>query len=192
MGGAISVLLCFLCKSGCSATKVAAQLTFFPPMPPCYRLVRKDNGEFDIEVEDFLEVHRAVSIIFSQLKIPQVIGDSMLHSLLALGVIRMHCTPAPPQAPLVQHCIRNTTRNKCKARPQILHNISTYDPLACCLQRRLIIMYFTHYCFVHAATTLQRSASGTSYNETQAQGGCVMLQMCWRTLHYPAQPRECH
>jgi hypothetical protein len=60
MGGAISVLLCFLCKSGCSATKVAAHLTFFPPQPPCYRLVRKDNGEFDIEVEEFLEVSAVV------------------------------------------------------------------------------------------------------------------------------------
>jgi hypothetical protein len=59
------VLLCFLCKSGCSATKVAAQLTFFPPQPPCYRLVRKDNGEFDIEVEEFLEVNGIFKFFFA-------------------------------------------------------------------------------------------------------------------------------
>eukprot|EP00611_Tribonema_gayanum_P001243 TRINITY_DN1091_c0_g1_i4.p1 TRINITY_DN1091_c0_g1~~TRINITY_DN1091_c0_g1_i4.p1 ORF type:complete len:276 (-),score=9.41 TRINITY_DN1091_c0_g1_i4:1091-1858(-) len=60
MGGVVSVVVCLLCRNGCSASNTASELLFFPPTPPCYKIVPKggsNDGEedFDFVLDEMLE-----------------------------------------------------------------------------------------------------------------------------------------
>jgi hypothetical protein len=55
----IGVLVMMLCRARCSASNVAAELTFFPPTPPCYTLERDgEDEELQLMLAEFLEVGR--------------------------------------------------------------------------------------------------------------------------------------